>query len=134
MLTTIKLYVDIGVAVLVLCLVGFAGWEYDQRKLDADKLDKLGDTLTATQGALTQLQEGQRADTAAIQAVAASAAQVAQHGSVVRQRVATMEASDAKIHDVLSMVLPVGGCMLDDTCGGAAAHGATLASSAATVH
>jgi hypothetical protein len=132
--TTIKLYFDIAVGLLIAGLVVFAGWQYDQRKLDADKLDKLGTAMSAQTAVLAQLQAGQQASDAAVVAVAASQAAATQHGSAVRQRVVTMGNSNATIQHWLDTPLPVGGCMLDDTCANGGVAGATIGSSASAVH
>ena len=134
MLTTFKLYFDIAVGLLIVGLVVFAGWQYDQRKLTDAKMDRLGDQLTATQGVLTQLQQGQAADTAAIQSMAASQALVAQHGSVVRQRVVTMGKNDDKVRTWLDTLLPADGCMLDDTCPGRAVANPPVGGASAALH
>lgn len=132
MLGTARLYIDLAVVVLVVGLLVFCGWEYDQRKLDADKITAAQATVTQLQQGLTQLQAGVDASNAAISAVAASAAVNAQHGSAVRQRVVAMGNNDVTVQKWLDARLPADGCMLDDTCGnGAAASGAVSSASSA---
>ena len=124
---TIKGYVDIAIAILVVALIVTCGFLWDRHKLDADKLDKLNGDLSATRGVLAQLQEGQQADSAAIAAVAASQVVNAQHGSVVRQRVITMGQQNDALRKWLDTRIPSDrACLLDDTC----AAGQASASSA----
>lgn len=130
---TIKTYVDIAVALAVVALLLFAGWEYDQRKLDADKLTAAQGQVTQLQAGLTQLQAGIEASNAAIAGVAASQAAVTGHASTVRQRVVTMGKNDATIQKWLDTRLPADGCMLDDTCTDGVAASATIGSPAAAV-
>lgn len=129
----LKTYIDIAIAAAVVALLVFAGWEYDQRKLDADKLATAQGQVTQLQAGLTQLQAGIDASNAAIAGVAASQAAATVHASTVRQRVVTMGKNDATIQKWLDTRLPAGGCMLDDTCTGGIAPGATIGSPAAAV-
>lgn len=134
MLTTVKLYFDIAIGVLIVGLVVFAGWQYDQRKLDADKLDKLATSMSAQTAVLTQLQAGQQASDAAVVAVAASQAAATQHGSVVRQRVVMMGNNDANVQKWLDAPVPGVGCMLDDTCSNGGNAGPAIGRAASAVH
>ncbi len=113
---TIKTYIDLAVGLAVIALVVFAGWEYDQRKLDAAALAAQAQTVTQLQQGLAQLQQGQHNSDVAIQAVAASAVVNNQHAATVRQRVVTMGKSDASVQSWLDTRGPVNLCVLDDTC------------------
>lgn len=113
---TIKAYLDIAVAVGIAALLVFAGWEYDHRKLADARADAVSQQLTVVQQGLQQVQQGVAASDRAIAAMAASQAALGQHATTVRQRVQTMEAKNAQVHDVLSVALPADGCLLDDTC------------------
>ena len=133
MLTTIKLYAELAVAAAVLGLVVFAGWQYDQAKLARKDTAAAVEAMTQLQRGLDSLQAGQRADSAAIQAMAASQAVVSQHAAVVARRVVTMGNSDAKVQTWLDAAVPGTGCLLDDTCPASGAVSATVGGTSAPV-
>lgn len=134
MFANVKLWFDIGVGILIAGLVVFAGWQYDQAKLARKDTAAATLAMTQLQQGLAQLQQGQRADTAAIRATAASQAVVVQHAATVRQRVVTMGNNDASVQTWLDARVPGAGCMLDDTCGTGAAAGTTQRSASAALH
>lgn len=134
MLTTVKLYATGAVIILVLLLVGFAGWEYDQRKLDAEKLDKLSGVVNTQAETIRTVQVGQAADSAAINAVAASQASISLHGTTVRQRVQTLRSNDNAMRVYLDTALPPNGCLLDDTCPAGNGASAAIGGAASAVH
>lgn len=133
MFANAKLYLDIAVGVLILGLLAFAGWEYDQRKLDADQLHTVGVQLSQQAAVLTQLQQGVQASNDAIKSMSELQTRAAVHGSAVRQRVVTMGNSNAAIHDWLSTSLPPGGCLLDDTCANGGSAEPAIGSASAVV-
>lgn len=133
MFATAKLYFDIGIGVCILLLIGFAGWQYDQAKLARKDAAAAGVAMTQLQAGLTQLQQGQEASNQAITAMADQLTAAGAHATTVRQRVVSMGNSDATIQHWLDTPLPVGGCMLDDTCGNGGAGVATQRGAPASV-
>jgi hypothetical protein len=100
----------------VVALVVFAGWQHEQAKLARKDAEAAAAAMTQLQQGLVQLQQGQAADSAAIQSMVASQAEAVHHASTIRQRVVTMGNSDERVQKWLDSALPDGGCMLDDTC------------------
>lgn len=133
MFDTVKLYGGIAALLALLALVVFAGYQYDQRKLDDAKMDKLGVVIQAQTAALTQLQAGVDASNVAIVALAASQSQVAQHGGMVRARVTTLRNSNDAIRSYLDTALPPNGCLLDDSCSPASGAAEAVSSAASAV-
>lgn len=119
MFATAKLYIDLAVAALILGLVVFAGWQYDQAKLARKDTAAATAAMTQLQQGLVQIQAGQAASDEAIQSMSARLDVAGAHATTVARRVVTMGNSDATIQKWLDTPLPAGGCMLDDTCGGA---------------
>lgn len=112
----IKLYFDIAVGILIVCILGFAGYQYDQAKQERAATAAMGVQLTATQGVLASLQQGVQASNDAIHDMGVSLSATSVHQGVVARRVVTMGKNDAKIGTWLDGVVPGTGCLLDDTC------------------
>lgn len=127
---TIKTYIDIAIGLLVVGLMVFAGWEYDQRKIDAGKMEAQAKQVDQLQQGLTRLQQGQAASDQAINNMEDAMLKGTTHAATVRQRVVTMGNDDEKVRSWLDGALPPAGCMLDDTCRTAAAASPALSGSA----
>ena len=133
MLSSIKLYFDLAIGVLILGLVVFAGWQYDQAKLARKDTEAANAAMTQLHQGLEQLQAGQQASNDSINTMVARLDAASTHAGTVARRVVTMGNSDANVQKWLDTPLPAGGCMLDDTCSGGAAASAPQRGVAASV-
>lgn len=136
---TIKGYIDIAIAVLVIGLIVTAGWLYDQHKADGLRLDAAEKTQEQQAQQLRSLQQGAAASDEAINNMEDALLHQGVHAAAVRQRVVNMGNDDAAVSKWLDTVLPPGGCMLDDTCpasadAGSAQRGPAAALPASSAH
>lgn len=104
------------IVALFLAVGGLSVALYQTTKTQSAKIAVLENDLKQSQAALDEIVKSVALSDKIIQSMSGSLSRIAERGSIIGERLSMLEKNNVEIRNLLATVLPVDGCLLDNSC------------------